>query len=321
MAEPPRALKSGYMYKQGAKRKSWKQRFFLFFGPVMDGKIVVKPAQLAYYKTAHVKGRSPCGVIFPADRLSVMEDDSIPAQQTYRYGLTITVPGRTYYMLASTPADREEWIRLIMDAKPVDAPSLAPSGSSTFGAEYKTPLPAPSNRARVRSTGEAIVSSHICQGYLRKEGYKIKNWKRRWFTLKGAYVYYYKDRMIPNPLGQIDLNDCDGAGARDDPDLLNGFDIVTQDRTYLLQAETPEERDMWLNAVAAVLNTRNIEYITEANGARTVRTRSEALDGVTRSLRKNGAASDGVDTPSEHRSMASVRMSTPTTPEEHVMLS
>lgn len=49
----------------------------------------------------------------------------------------MAVPGRTYYMLASTPADRDEWIRLIMDAKPVDAPSLAPSGPSSSGPEYK----------------------------------------------------------------------------------------------------------------------------------------------------------------------------------------
>eukprot|EP00730_Choanoeca_flexa_P019380 TRINITY_DN9461_c0_g1_i1.p4 TRINITY_DN9461_c0_g1~~TRINITY_DN9461_c0_g1_i1.p4 ORF type:complete len:105 (+),score=14.40 TRINITY_DN9461_c0_g1_i1:958-1272(+) len=60
-----------------------------------------------------------------------------------------------------------------------------------------------------------------------------------------------------------------------------GFDIVTSDRTYLLQADTEHDREMWVNSVAAVLANRDIRRTPSSRGAQEVRTLSEALDDIT----------------------------------------
>jgi small GTP-binding protein len=46
------------------------------------------------------------------------------------------------------------------------------------------------------------------KGYLTKQGHFIINWKRRWFVLKGDYLYYYKTMTDDMPAGVIYLRDC-----------------------------------------------------------------------------------------------------------------
>lgn len=35
-------------------------------------------------------------------------------------------------------------------------------------------------------------------GWLTKRGGIVKNWKRRWFVLRGNYLYYYKSKDVKN---------------------------------------------------------------------------------------------------------------------------
>eukprot|EP00730_Choanoeca_flexa_P019381 TRINITY_DN9461_c0_g1_i2.p1 TRINITY_DN9461_c0_g1~~TRINITY_DN9461_c0_g1_i2.p1 ORF type:complete len:314 (+),score=51.19 TRINITY_DN9461_c0_g1_i2:126-1067(+) len=302
--EGRKRMKAGYLIKQGGRRKNWKQRFFVFYAAVMDPmdhKRVVQPAQIKYYVSSDTN-KKPAGSFIPALHTSVVEEVTLPPFGAARYGFSVTVGERTYYLIASTDTDRHEWIQLILDAQPMTPPTLEDEEHIE-----KAPLDLSNvrNRQEYNSIGEPIPVSHICRGYLRKEGKKVKNWKRRWFHLRDTYIYYYRDRGIHNPLGQIDLDECTGVGFRDDPGLEFGFDIVTSDRTYLLQADTEHDREMWVNSVAAVLANRDIRRTPSSRGAQEVRTLSEALDDITYNHRTGVA--DGVDTPSDRQSLASDR--------------
>lgn len=36
-------------------------------------------------------------------------------------------------------------------------------------------------------------------GWLTKRGHKVKNWKRRWFSLRGNSIHYYKNPRVRPP--------------------------------------------------------------------------------------------------------------------------
>jgi hypothetical protein len=40
------------------------------------------------------------------------------------------------------------------------------------------------------------------EGFITKQGVKIKTWKRRWMVMKGNILYYFKGKKVPGQLGQ-----------------------------------------------------------------------------------------------------------------------
>ncbi|EDQ92479.1 uncharacterized protein MONBRDRAFT_3675, partial [Monosiga brevicollis MX1] len=46
----------------------------------------------------------------------------------------------------------------------------------------------------------------LASGYLVKEGAKVRNWKRRWFTLdRHGVLRYFRDEAASKSLGTLDL--------------------------------------------------------------------------------------------------------------------
>ena len=41
-----------------------------------------------------------------------------------------------------------------------------------------------------------------------KKGRKVRNWKKRWFTLKGHRLSYFGKETDKTPLGEINLETC-----------------------------------------------------------------------------------------------------------------
>ncbi len=52
-------------------------------------------------------------------------------------------------------------------------------------------------------TRSGSVSGAKKEGYLTKEGWKVKNWKKRWFVLGNATLSYYKTHV--RLLASLDL--------------------------------------------------------------------------------------------------------------------
>ena len=45
-------------------------------------------------------------------------------------------------------------------------------------------------------------------GWMNKKGRKVRNWKRRWFLLKGNQLSYFNKELEKTPLGEINLETC-----------------------------------------------------------------------------------------------------------------
>ena len=75
-----------------------------------------------------------------------------------------------------------------------------------YGLEQKISIGATrlsENFYSVPSTASAKVEK---DGWLTKQGGMVKTWKRRWFVLKVNYLYYYKLKEDPQPLGFIPID-------------------------------------------------------------------------------------------------------------------
>merc|ERR1711879_36762 len=91
-------------------------------------------------------------------------------------------------------------------------------------------------------------------GYLTKKGAKVKNWKRRWFVLKGDTLYYYKTRTDLEQKGEIQINtstSCTMEGKKDDGKYY--FTIVTPKRKYKMFANSEETVNLWVQLITKLI--------------------------------------------------------------------
>ena len=88
-------------------------------------------------------------------------------------------------------------------------------------------------------------------GFLTKQGHKIKNWKRRWFVLKGNTLSYYKAPRDSKAVGVIPVSVIKEVRYCDGPvdEFYNVFQIVTQKNYYLISAGTVREMKEWAEAI------------------------------------------------------------------------
>ncbi|XP_075057331.1 dual adapter for phosphotyrosine and 3-phosphotyrosine and 3-phosphoinositide [Mixophyes fleayi] len=84
------------------------------------------------------------------------------------------------------------------------------------------------------------------EGYLTKQGGRVKNWKTRWFILTRNELKYYKDRLAAEPIKTLDLTECSAVQFDYSQERVNCFCLVFPLRTYYLCAKTGAEADEWI---------------------------------------------------------------------------
>ena len=94
-----------------------------------------------------------------------------------------------------------------------------------------------------------MSSSKPMQGWLKKQGGSIKTWKRRHCIIKEGALHYSKTPG-ERPLGQMELRGS-LIQSHSDPKRKNCFEIGTENRLYLLVAESDKEKTEWVNALKA----------------------------------------------------------------------
>ena len=86
----------------------------------------------------------------------------------------------------------------------------------------------------------------VKQGYLTKQGNRFKTWKIRWFTLTPTNLAYHRsyqreliDQILLSAVEKIE----DGYSRSG---INNSLVVITHGRTYLMYAESSQDRDDWL---------------------------------------------------------------------------
>ncbi|CAL8254796.1 unnamed protein product [Lota lota] len=96
----------------------------------------------------------------------------------------------------------------------------------------------------------------IKSGYCVKQGAVMRNWKRRYFLLEENSMSYFKSDLEKEPLRTILLKEVHKVQECKQSDILmrdNLFEVVTQSRTFYIQADSPEEMHSWIKAVSGAI--------------------------------------------------------------------
>ncbi|CAL8343690.1 unnamed protein product [Boreogadus saida] len=92
-------------------------------------------------------------------------------------------------------------------------------------------------------------------GWLYKKGGGMstlsrRNWKMRWFVLRESRLMYFENDSEEKLKGTIDVRSA--KQIVDNHEKENALNIVTEERTYHIYAETPEDASGWFNVLSRV---------------------------------------------------------------------
>uniref|UniRef100_A0A8C2HM74 Uncharacterized protein n=1 Tax=Cyprinus carpio TaxID=7962 RepID=A0A8C2HM74_CYPCA len=92
-------------------------------------------------------------------------------------------------------------------------------------------------------------------GWLYKKGGGMstlsrRNWKMRWFILRDSKLMYFENDSEEKLKGTIDIRAA--KEIVDNHEKENALNIVTEDRTYQIYAESPEDASGWFNVLSRV---------------------------------------------------------------------
>lgn len=91
------------------------------------------------------------------------------------------------------------------------------------------------------------------EGWLNKQSTWIKDWRKRYFILKGSYLFFSKDEA-GLPHGMIDLSLCLTVKSADMKcRKKHSIEVSTADTTYLMYAESEKEKDEWIGAIGRAI--------------------------------------------------------------------
>lgn len=142
---------------------------------------------------------------------------------------------------------------------PLNSSSISSSSSSSSSASTtvssgfsSSPSISPNN----------ISSAKTIQGYLFKRNTNMRNnWTRRYFVIQDGTLQYYKHGKDLNAVNVINLLLC-SVKTRDDIDRRFCFEIISPDKSFLLQAENEEKKQEWIsvlqNATADLINNQDL---------------------------------------------------------------
>jgi len=105
------------------------------------------------------------------------------------------------------------------------------------------------------------------EGWLKKEGYTVKSWKKRWTVLDKTLLSYYEKENKKKKLGAFSVRDSkvklDSYKGK-----KNSFEVVTPARTYHFVATNEREAKSWVEAIeAASGKTKPLPKKPESNSS------------------------------------------------------
>mmetsp|Transcript_15611 Transcript_15611/g.26021 ORF Transcript_15611/g.26021 Transcript_15611/m.26021 type:complete len:154 (-) Transcript_15611:235-696(-) len=100
------------------------------------------------------------------------------------------------------------------------------------------------------------------EGFLYKKSRWVREWRKRYFILKGSKIFYAKTTSAA-PHGMIDLVDCVSVKADVGSKKPSALEVVTRDECISMHAASDQEREGWLGAVGKAIVKHSSMLISE----------------------------------------------------------
>lgn len=230
-------VKAGYLTKQGGGFKSWKKRFF----------VLRKDNLLSYY--TEEGDVVPLGTI----DLEKCSDVRMLTDKSKGFGFELVTPERNYLITANSKEDMEGWMHVLLE---IVGNVVDDSGNTQLRSYNNEDDDEVAVSPDEISNFIRMDTKITKEGYLIKQGGKIKTWKRRWFVLRESTLAYYKDEKDDKPVGLISLKECKSFElAAQKVHKPYAFEIATPDRVYVCCAKDEDEMWEWINVLSTAVTT------------------------------------------------------------------
>ncbi|GMF30501.1 unnamed protein product [Phytophthora lilii] len=240
---------AGWVYKQGSLVKNWKKRF-----------MVLRGRQLTYYDTAKldptVKAKGSFQVI------------TVELSTDIQNGLLVHGRGGRVLKLYTASAEATSaWYNMILDATtaaPQQFAAAPPDRFSTLSAGTSQPASSVDldDHMELLDRLESLPISDdgseqvTHSGWLKKEGARVKSWKRRYFVLRGNALSYFNSEdtgAAAKGYGHVRAVEVNGT-------VKNGLDITFDNgRVLRVSARNSAEMEVWLCKLSDAIEAANAE--------------------------------------------------------------
>lgn len=232
---------AGWVYKQGSIVKNWKKRF-----------MVLRGRQLTYYDTAEVGPQTN-----PKGSFQVI---TVELSTDIQNGLLVHGRGGRVLKLYTASAEATSvWYNMILNATaaapqqfvatPLDRFStLSITNSKSVDDELEL-LDRLDSRPLNEDGSEQVTHS----GWLKKEGARVKSWRRRYFVLRGNALSYFNSEDTGAA--------AKGSGhvqAVEVNTVTNGLDISFDNgRILRVSAKNSKDMELWLCKLSDAIEAAN----------------------------------------------------------------
>ncbi|KAG1705209.1 hypothetical protein DVH05_004141 [Phytophthora capsici] len=243
---------AGWVYKQGSLVKNWKKRF-----------MVLRGRQLTYYDTAKVNPTTKAKGSFQVITVELSTD--------IQNGLLVHGRGGRVLKLYTASAEATSaWYNMILDATTAAPQQFAapPDRFSTLSAGTSNPVSVDLDdemelldRLESLPLSEDGTEQVTHSGWLKKEGARVKSWKRRYFVLRGNALSYFNSEdtgAAAKGYGHVRAVEVNGT-------VTNGLDIKFDNgRVLRVSARNSGDMELWLCKLSDAIEAAN----NEANNVR-----------------------------------------------------
>lgn len=107
------------------------------------------------------------------------------------------------------------------------------------------------------------ISSPNFEGWLTKQSAWLKDWRKRYFILKGSKLYFAKTNSAV-PHGMIDLSQCMTVKSAElKAGKKNAIEVSTTDTTFYMYADSEKEKDDWIGAIGRSIVQASATFTNE----------------------------------------------------------
>jgi hypothetical protein len=214
---------SGWLGKKGGSGitpRNWRRRWF-----------VLKDDCIAYYYGSPEDTQALGAIVLRNYTISKAAHD---VKKAFAFKL-VKGGSRTYCLCADTEQEMNKWAQVFTEAATL-------KGRETVHF---------SGTAHNVSLSALSIRDPDCHGFLFKQGYNIRSWKKRYCVLKDHQLFYYGKMHHTTAYGVMNLHGYSVAMGRTTEKKFY-FQAPPPERhmrTYYFYCETAVERDRWVRAL------------------------------------------------------------------------